>query len=93
MDWVVNCAAMSQFYLSYYAYREARHCLACATCMEKLLPKDSTTLQGGAQGGDTPEDVHANEVANISRCWVKFFASLLTTRAGICRKACWLRRR
>lgn len=77
MDWVVNCAAMSQYFLPYFAYEDARYCLACATCMERTLPRDSMTQAAMGAAADEPEDVHAQELANVGRCWIRYYAGLL----------------
>ena len=83
MDWVVNCAAMSQFYLSYYAFENARYCLACATAMEATLPKDSITEADANAGADTAEVLRAHEVANIGRCWIRYYISLLSAGSDL----------
>ncbi|XP_038058276.1 KIF-binding protein-like [Patiria miniata] len=77
MDWALNCATLSQYYITQDDYTQARHCLASATriyaeALEKL------------PAVETEEDQYNDDIdklkrhkADIARCWLKYCLALL----------------
>lgn len=79
MDWALNSATLSQFYIAEDNYPLARHCLASASCIfQEVLSKHPEALEvtGEEVDGDIEEIQHRK--ADISRCWLKYCIALLT---------------
>ncbi|XP_078481212.1 KIF-binding protein-like [Ciona intestinalis] len=64
VDWVVNCACLSQYYITKNMFAEAKHCLACADFV-----LDETT--------EEEDNRLVEKRADVSRCWVKYCLCLL----------------
>ncbi len=85
MEWSLNCAILSQFYMTAGNFAQARHCLAAAGYIlqrfraEELgSPTSEATGEEGPLEGRMGEQVRQTE-ADISRCWTKYCISLLTS--------------
>lgn len=65
MEWAINCAAMSQYYITQNNFAQALYCLAASSVMAESGPKETEDEQ--------------QKHADISLCWVKYFTNLLTT--------------
>nr|CAB3259125.1 KIF1-binding protein homolog [Phallusia mammillata] len=68
VDWAINCASLSQYYVVRNKFKEAKHCLSCANYLlaeEKIKAEDN--------------DIDRIEQAesDVARCWVKYFVNLL----------------
>lgn len=69
LEWSLNCATLSQYYLNTDHFPQARHCLACASAMlERLCAEEE---EEGAK-----EKVEQAR-ADVSRCWAKYCLALL----------------
>jgi hypothetical protein len=64
LDWAVNCAALSQYYLGQVDYTTSAHCLLCASKV--------------AMGAETVgEEEKQDKISQINRCWIKYALNLL----------------
>ena len=72
IDWSLNAATISQYYINVSNYPQARHCLAAASV---VLHSYSDEL--GGKGEEMKEKLEQSE-ADVSRCWIKYTISLLT---------------
>uniref|UniRef100_A0A4W6G307 KIF-binding protein n=1 Tax=Lates calcarifer TaxID=8187 RepID=A0A4W6G307_LATCA len=72
MEWALNAATLSQYYITKGRYMEGRHCLSAATVISGLA-------------GEVPSEATENERreqlrqkrAEIARCWIKYCLNLL----------------
>lgn len=72
VEWALNCATLSQYYLGTSNFLQARHCIACSALVLQRHMERGTT--------DASEDVIdrlKRSEADISRCWCKYTISLL----------------
>ena len=80
LDWALNCATLSQYYITKEMYPFARYCLACAS---KVFM--DAELKGRVGSDEEEEDRPRKEErmekvkADIARCWSKFCLNLLIT--------------
>lgn len=68
IEWSLNCATLSQYYLNMEHFEQARHCLAAA---RRVL----SHLEGEIHG--KMEEKYRQTRADISRCWSKYSIGLL----------------
>uniref|UniRef100_A0A672ZII4 KIF-binding protein n=1 Tax=Sphaeramia orbicularis TaxID=375764 RepID=A0A672ZII4_9TELE len=71
MEWALNAATLSQYYITKGRYMEGRHCLAAATVISGLA-------------GEVPSETECErreqlrqKRAEIARCWIKYCLNLL----------------
>lgn len=67
VEWALNAATLSQYYINKDCYRQARHCLMGAAKVMLTAPR---------QDAEMSEKVRRGE-ADIQRCWIKYSLSLL----------------
>ncbi|XP_030828534.1 KIF1-binding protein homolog isoform X1 [Strongylocentrotus purpuratus] len=77
IDWALNCATLSQYYITQDDYTKARHCLASATRIfseaeNKPIPEDMER-----DDRDARQENITSRKADINRCWIKYCISLL----------------
>jgi len=63
LDWAINAAGISQYYLGMSEWTASAHCLVCASHVALEQP------------GETDEQKEQH--ANIDRCWLKYYVNLL----------------
>lgn len=85
LEWSLNCATLSQYYMTCGNFAQSRHCLAAASRVLQQFRTDecgsstsNTTGQEGPLDERMAERVRQTE-ADISRCWTKYCISLLTS--------------
>lgn len=71
IEWSLNCATLSQYYLNTDNYRQARHCLASS---EHILMEFIN--QGEKRDDEMLEKIQQTK-ADIARCWIKYCIALL----------------
>lgn len=71
IEWSLNCATLSQYYLNTDNYRQARHCLASA---EHILMEYIN--KGEEQEDEMLEKIQQTK-ADVARCWIKYCIALL----------------
>uniref|UniRef100_A0AAZ3SFG1 KIF-binding protein n=1 Tax=Oncorhynchus tshawytscha TaxID=74940 RepID=A0AAZ3SFG1_ONCTS len=63
LEWAMNAATLSQYYITKTLYMEGRHCLSAAIVIAGLA-------------GEVPSEAAAQR-AEIARCWIKYCLNLL----------------
>lgn len=71
IEWCLNCATLSQYYLNTDNYRQARHCLASS---EHILLE---YLSQGKEKEDEMLEKIQQTKADVARCWIKYCIALL----------------
>ncbi|KAM3876671.1 KIF-binding protein [Diretmus argenteus] len=78
MDWALNAATLSQYYIPKGRYMEGRHCLSAATVIAGLAGE--VPSEAAAQESETESerrDQLRQKRAEIARCWIKYCLNLL----------------
>ncbi|XP_036294190.1 KIF-binding protein isoform X1 [Pipistrellus kuhlii] len=90
IEWAINAATLSQFYINKQCFMEARHCLSAANVIFGQIGKNPTTedrdmfqdaqwIPGNCATeteGDVPELYHQRK-GEIARCWIKYCLTLM----------------
>ena len=84
MDWSLNCATLSQCFVTDELYSEARECLHAAYCaFEKLQISLQEEDNSKPEGQDADKESSKEKVehckADIDRCCVKYAINLLNS--------------
>ncbi|XP_041649821.1 KIF-binding protein [Cheilinus undulatus] len=78
MEWALNAATLSQYYITKGRYMEGRHCLSAATVISDLAGE--VPSEAAAQESETERDRREQlrqKRAEIARCWIKYCVNLL----------------
>lgn len=78
MEWALNAATLSQYYITKGRYMEGRHCLSAATVISGLagdIPSE-TAAQESETESERREQLRQKR-AEIARCWIKYCLNLL----------------
>ncbi|XP_074469242.1 KIF-binding protein [Sebastes fasciatus] len=78
MEWALNAATLSQYYITEGRYMEGRHCLAAATVISGLAGE--VPSEAAAQESETESERREQlrqKRADIARCWIKYCLNLL----------------
>ena len=78
LDWSLNCATLSQYYVTQDQYNFARYCLSCAELVNKEVFTKLETMEFTEQNERerTEEKMYKSE-ADVFRCWAKYGLNLL----------------
>uniref|UniRef100_A0A8C9P648 KIF-binding protein n=1 Tax=Spermophilus dauricus TaxID=99837 RepID=A0A8C9P648_SPEDA len=76
MEWAINAATLSQFYINKLCFMEARHCLSAANVIFGQIGKIPATEDTPETEGDVPELYHQRK-GEIARCWIKYCLTLM----------------
>lgn len=77
LEWAVNAASLSQYYLTVEDFQMSRHCLASAShILQEAVSKQACKQQNELSNEDEKDNI-ARRKADISRCWAKYGLSLL----------------
>ncbi|XP_059160502.1 KIF-binding protein-like [Physella acuta] len=71
VDWGLNAATLSQYYLSNEKFTEARHCLASGTLIFESSKKNPEELS------EQELELQCQREADIERCWIKYGLGIL----------------
>ncbi|KAM5142445.1 KIF-binding protein [Mantella aurantiaca] len=78
VEWAINAATLSQYYLGKQCYMESRHCLAAANV---IFSKAGQTPSPEAAKENEAEQERLDQLsqkkAEVARCWVKYCINLL----------------
>ncbi|KAA8595523.1 hypothetical protein FQN60_010814 [Etheostoma spectabile] len=78
MEWALNAATLSQYYITKGRYMEGRHCLSAATVISGLAGE--VPSEAAAQESETERE-HREQLmqkrAEIARCWIKYCLNVL----------------
>ncbi|KAG7462765.1 hypothetical protein MATL_G00188270 [Megalops atlanticus] len=78
LEWAINAATLSQYYITKSRYMEGRHCLAAATVIAGLageVPSEAAAQENEADC-EKREQLRQKR-AEIARCWIKYCLNLL----------------
>ncbi|XP_068114682.1 KIF-binding protein [Hyperolius riggenbachi] len=78
VEWAINAATLSQYYLAKQSYMDARHCLAAANVIFSKagqIPSPEAAKENEAEQDRL--DHLRQKKAEIARCWVKYCMNLL----------------
>ncbi|XP_059213595.1 KIF-binding protein [Centropristis striata] len=78
MEWALNAATLSQYYITKGRYMEGRHCLSAATFISGLAGE--VPSEAAAQESETESERREQlrqKRAEIARCWIKYCLNLL----------------
>ncbi|KAM4592283.1 KIF-binding protein [Odontesthes bonariensis] len=78
IEWALNAATLSQYYITKGRYMEGRHCLAAATAISGLA--GDVPSEAAAQESETESERREHltqKRAEIARCWIKYCLNLL----------------
>ncbi|TKS69999.1 KIF1-binding protein -like protein [Collichthys lucidus] len=78
MEWALNAATLSQYYITKGRYMEGRHCLSAATVISGLageVPSEAVAQESETES-DRREQLRQKR-AEIARCWIKYCLNLL----------------
>ncbi|XP_054627262.1 KIF-binding protein [Dunckerocampus dactyliophorus] len=78
MEWALNAATLSQYYITKGRYMEGRHCLSAATVISALAgeaPSEAAAQESEIES--ERRDQLRQKRAEIARCWIKYCLNLL----------------
>ncbi|KAM4602378.1 KIF-binding protein [Polymixia lowei] len=78
MEWALNAATLSQYYITKGRYMEGRHCLSASTVIAGLageVPSEAAAQESEAES-ERREQLRQKR-AEIARCWIKYCLNLL----------------
>ncbi|XP_060728863.1 KIF-binding protein [Tachysurus vachellii] len=77
VDWAINAATLSQYYITKSRYMEGRHCLAAASVISGLeeIPSEAAAKESEAECEKREQLLQKR--AEIARCWIKYCLNLL----------------
>ncbi|KAI7805501.1 KIF-binding protein [Triplophysa rosa] len=78
LEWAINAATLSQYYITKTCFMEARHCLAAASIIATLageIPSEAAAKESEAESERREELLQKR--AEIARCWIKYCLNLL----------------
>ncbi|XP_051503560.1 KIF-binding protein-like [Myxocyprinus asiaticus] len=78
LEWAINAATLSQYYITKTRYMEARHCLAAASVIATFageIPSEAAANESEAECEKREELLQKR--AEIARCWIKYCLNLL----------------
>lgn len=75
LEWAINAATLSQYYLPKQLYMESRHCLAAANVV--LLQADHRVPAESVEEEQKHLEILGRRKAEIARCWIKYCLNLL----------------
>lgn len=83
IDWALNAATISQYFIENDKFPQARHHLAAASCVlekysEIFKAKDTEEISEDMQKSVEYEN-YCHRSADIARCWAKYGIALLST--------------
>ncbi|NXN98724.1 KBP protein, partial [Rhinopomastus cyanomelas] len=74
VEWALNAASLSQYYLSKQCFMESRHCLAAANVIFSQAGQVPSAEDNEAE--QNQHDLRQRK-AEIARCWIKYCLNLL----------------
>ncbi len=82
MDWALNCATLSQYYLTTENFKMSRHCMAAASYILKELGDPTICAPASEDEGQTEIDQRERlprAYNDMCRCWAKYGLAVLET--------------
>ncbi|CAG9762454.1 unnamed protein product [Ceutorhynchus assimilis] len=78
IDWALNSATLSQFFLEKCGFKQARHHLAASSCiLDKYKSEELDTVTDITEEHEAKLEVFNHRSADVARCWIKYGIALL----------------
>lgn len=79
IDWALNAATLSQFFMEKNGFKQARHHLAAASIMLVNFEAQLHRYRGMGEEFEAKLEIFQHRSADISRCWAKYGLLLLSS--------------
>lgn len=79
VDWALNSATLSQFFMEKNGFCQARHHLAAASYVMDQYEADLSLQEGNDETLEANRERFRHRSADIARCWAKYGLMLLST--------------
>lgn len=79
IDWALNSATLSQFFMEKNGFKQARHHLSAASLVLDKLEEQLLKETPGSEIHDAKMEILKHRSADVARCWTKYGLLLLTT--------------
>lgn len=79
IDWALNAATLSQYYISPNLFTEARHHLAAATLIMTEFEDKMITDEMALDVKEAVKENFQHRFADVARCWAKYGLALLNS--------------
>ena len=76
LEWSLNCATLSQYYVTQDKFSFARYCLACAELVNKEVDFEQMEVSDANEKERVQEKMYKSK-ADVYRCWSKYALNLL----------------
>ncbi|GLH13242.1 KIF1-binding protein [Gryllus bimaculatus] len=77
IDWALNAATLSQYFLEKNGYSQARHHLAAASYILDQYENEGNLSVGTEEEQEAKKEQYHHRCADVSRCWAKYSLTLL----------------
>uniref|UniRef100_T1JN77 KIF-binding protein n=1 Tax=Strigamia maritima TaxID=126957 RepID=T1JN77_STRMM len=77
LDWSINAATLSQYFISNNKFDSARHHLACAVFVLEQFEAGFLATENTGEDFETKHEMLKQKKADIARCWIKYAHALL----------------
>ncbi|XP_036592756.1 KIF-binding protein isoform X1 [Trichosurus vulpecula] len=76
VEWAINAATLSQYYINKQCFMESRHCLSAASVVFSQAEQTASTEDSESETEQDQQDLRQRK-AEIARCWIKYCLNLL----------------
>ncbi|XP_034247264.1 KIF-binding protein [Thrips palmi] len=78
IEWALNAATLSQFFMTRNGFKQARHHLAASSyVLEKYYDEQIKCLEGSSEEEEAKKERYKHRSADVARCWAKYGLLLL----------------
>ncbi|KAK3927712.1 KIF-binding protein [Frankliniella fusca] len=78
IEWALNAATLSQFFMERNGFKQARHHLAAASyVLEKYFEEHIKNIEGSSEEDEAKKERYRHRSADVARCWSKYGLLLL----------------
>ncbi|CAH0561190.1 unnamed protein product [Brassicogethes aeneus] len=78
IDWALNAATLSQFFMEKNGFKQARHHLACSSYVLSKYEDQLRAVNEESEAHDAALEVFKHRSADVARCWAKYGSLLLS---------------
>lgn len=79
IDWALNSATLSQFFMKKNGFKQARHHLSAASFILDKYGEVLTSEESGSDAHQAKLEVFNYRSADVARCWTKYGLAVLTS--------------
>lgn len=78
IEWSLNAATLSQFFMERCGFKQARHHLAAASyVLDKYYDEHIKNIEGSTEEDEAKKERYKHRSADVARCWAKYGLLLL----------------